>query len=131
MSIAPAHDQQSAANGQRRASGSLFTYGGSSHKTVAHFGKSAYFWNRLEKASSPATGEIGETIGATMQPGGSAPPVLVKRYAGRRLYRPATGAYLMREDLITMAKNGEPFVVIDADTQEDVTCSYRPLIIEH
>jgi polyhydroxyalkanoate synthesis regulator protein len=76
-------------------------------------------------------GEIGETIGAAMQPGGLTPPVLVKRYAGRRLYRPATSAYLSREDLITMAKNGEPFVVIDAATQEDVTRSYRPIIIEH
>jgi polyhydroxyalkanoate synthesis repressor PhaR len=66
-----------------------------------------------------------------MQPGGSAPPVLVKRYAGRRLYRPATSAYLTREDLMTMAKDGERFVVIDADTQEDVTRSYRPIIIEH
>ena len=27
--------------------------------------------------------------------------------------------------------NGEPFVVIDAATQEDVTRSYRPIIIEH
>jgi hypothetical protein len=99
---------------------------------VAHFGKSAYFWNRLEKAAgSPARGVIGKTIGATMQPGGLTPPVLVKRYAGRRLYRPATSAYLTREDLMTMAKNGETFVVIDADTQEDVTRSYRLIIIEH
>jgi hypothetical protein len=74
---------------------------------------------------------LGETIGAAMQPGGLTPPVLVKRYAGRRLYRPATSTYLTREDLMTMAKNGEPFVVIDAATQEDVTRSYRPIIIEH
>jgi hypothetical protein len=98
---------------------------------VAHFGKTAYFWKQTRKASSPATGEIGKPIGATMQPGGLAPPVLVKRYAGRRLYRPATSAYLTREDLMTMAKDGERFVVIDADTQEDVTRSYRPIIIEH
>jgi hypothetical protein len=104
---------------------------------VAQFGKTAYFWNRLKKpAGSPARGEIGETqigqtMGATMQPGGLTPPALVKRYAGRRLYHPATSAYLTREDLMTMAKNGEPFVVIDATTQEDVTRSYRPIIIEH
>ena len=58
-------------------------------------------------------------------------PVLVKRYAGRRLYRPATSAYLTRDDLITMAKNGEKFVVIDADTRDDVTRSYHPIIVEH
>jgi polyhydroxyalkanoate synthesis regulator protein len=62
--------------------------------------------------------------------GGFEPPVLVKRYAGRRLYRPATSAYLTREDLMTMAKRGAQFVVIDADTNEDVTPSYRPIMIE-
>ena len=65
-----------------------------------------------------------------MQMGELERPVLVKRYAGRRLYRPATGAYLTRDDLITMAKNGEKFVVTDADTQDDVTHSYHPIIVE-
>jgi len=58
-------------------------------------------------------------------------PVLVKRYAGRRLYRPATGAYLTRDEFIAMAKTGEKFVVIDADTRDDVTLSYRPITVEH
>jgi len=58
-------------------------------------------------------------------------PVLVKRYAGERLYRPATSAYLTRDDLITMAKNGEKFVAIDVDTGDDVTRSYHPIIVEH
>jgi polyhydroxyalkanoate synthesis regulator protein len=67
----------------------------------------------------------------TMQIGTSQRPAFVKRYAGRRLYRPATSAYLMRDELIVMAKNGEKFVVIDADTQDDVTVSYYPIIGEH
>jgi polyhydroxyalkanoate synthesis regulator protein len=58
-------------------------------------------------------------------------PVLIKRYAGQRLYRPAAGTYLTRSDLMTMAKNGENFVVIDADTGNDVTASYHPIIVEH
>jgi len=66
-----------------------------------------------------------------MQMGELESPVLVKRYAGRRLYRPATSAYLTRDDLITMAKNGEEFVVIDADTGDDVTRSYHPIIVAH
>ena len=66
-----------------------------------------------------------------MQMGELERPVRVKQYAGQRLYRPVTSAYLTREDLMTMANNGERFVVIDADTQEDVTRSYRPIIIEH
>jgi polyhydroxyalkanoate synthesis regulator protein len=57
--------------------------------------------------------------------------VLVKRYAGQRLYRPATSTYLTRGDLITMAKNGEKFVVIDVNTHDDITLSYHPIIAEH
>ncbi len=58
-------------------------------------------------------------------------PVFVERYAGHRLYRPATCTYLTRGDLMTMAKNGENFVVIDAGTHEDVTLSYHPIIVEY
>lgn len=57
-------------------------------------------------------------------------PVLVKRYAGRRLYGPAICAYLTRDDLMAMAKNGEKFVVVDADTGVDVTSSYQAIIVE-
>ena len=62
------------------------------------------------------------------QPG---PPALVNRYAGQRLYRPATGTCLTRGDLMTMAKNGEKFVAIDAHTNDDVTSLYHPIIVEH
>jgi polyhydroxyalkanoate synthesis regulator protein len=55
---------------------------------------------------------------------------LVRRYAGQRLYRPARSTYLTRGDLITMAKNGEKFVVIDARTNDDVTSWYPPIIVE-
>jgi polyhydroxyalkanoate synthesis regulator protein len=57
-------------------------------------------------------------------------PAFVKRYAGQRLYHPATSTYLTRGDLITMAKNGEKFVVIDAHTHDDVTSLYHPIIVE-
>jgi polyhydroxyalkanoate synthesis regulator protein len=83
------------------------------------------FVTRTQEALKiPATGE-------TMQMGKSERPVLVKRYAGRRLYGPAASTYLTRDDLITMAKNGEKFVVIDVDTGDDVTYSYHPIIVEH
>jgi polyhydroxyalkanoate synthesis regulator protein len=57
-------------------------------------------------------------------------PALVEMYAGQRLYRPATSTYLTRGELITMAKNGEKFVVIDAHTNDDVTSLYHPIIVE-
>ena len=34
--------------------------------------------------------------------------------------------YLTRGDLMTMAKNGEKFVVIDAHTHDDITSLYHP-----
>lgn len=63
-----------------------------------------------------------------MDPPGEA--VLIKRYAGHRLYRPSTGTYLTRGDLMAMAKSREKFVVIDARTRDDVTSSYHPIIVE-
>jgi len=58
-------------------------------------------------------------------------PVLVKRYAQRRLYRPDIMSYLTREDLIAMAQGGEQFVAVDARTGENVTSSFHPMIVEH
>jgi polyhydroxyalkanoate synthesis regulator protein len=57
-------------------------------------------------------------------------PTLSKRYAGQRLYRPATSTYLTRGDLMTMAKNGKKFVVINAHTHDDVTSLYQPIMVE-
>jgi polyhydroxyalkanoate synthesis regulator protein len=57
-------------------------------------------------------------------------PTLVKRYAGQRLYRPATSTYLTHGDLIAMAKSGKKFVVIDARTHDDVTSLYQPIMVE-
>ena len=66
-----------------------------------------------------------------MQYGKAQHPVVVKRYAGSRLYHPDRGVYLTREDLISMALRGEPFCVVDASTREDVTSSFRPIIVEN
>lgn len=38
--------------------------------------------------------------------------------------------YLTRGDLITMAKKGAKFVVIDARTRDDVTSLYHPIIAD-
>jgi polyhydroxyalkanoate synthesis regulator protein len=58
-------------------------------------------------------------------------PMLVKRYAERRLYRCDTARYITRKDLISMARRGEPFVVVDAKTGADVTSAFRPITVEH
>jgi polyhydroxyalkanoate synthesis repressor PhaR len=62
------------------------------------------------------------------QPGGSK-PVVVKKYANRRLYNTATSSYVTLEDLAKMIKEGGDFVVSDAKTGEDITRSVLTQII--
>ena len=66
-------------------------------------------------------------------PGGETPagakPVIVKKYANRRLYNTATSSYVTLEDLAKMIKDGGDFVVHDAKTGEDLTRSVLTQII--
>jgi polyhydroxyalkanoate synthesis regulator protein len=48
-------------------------------------------------------------------------PILVKRYARSRLYDTVALRYISVEELRTWAATGVPFVVIDAQTAQDVT----------
>ncbi len=56
-------------------------------------------------------------------------PVTIKKYANRRLYNTGTSTYVTLEDLATMVKSGEDFVVYDAKTNEDITRSVLTQII--
>src|SRR6266508_991910 len=56
-------------------------------------------------------------------------PVVIKKYANRRLYNTGTSTYVTLEDLATMVKNGEDFVVFDAKTGEDITRSVMAQIV--
>lgn len=53
--------------------------------------------------------------------GGEKPPVVIKKYANRRLYNTATSSYVTLDDLSRMVKGGDQFVVYDAKTSEDIT----------
>ena len=57
------------------------------------------------------------------------PPVVVKKYANRRLYNTATSSYVTLEDLARMIKEGGDFVAYDAKTGEDITRSVLTQII--
>src|SRR5204863_3181313 len=48
-------------------------------------------------------------------------PTTIKKYANRRLYNTGTSTYVTLEDLGTMVKAGDDFVVYDAKTNEDIT----------
>src|SRR5229473_1846044 len=56
-------------------------------------------------------------------------PVVVKKYANRRLYNTATSSYVTLEDLAKMIKDGGDFIVHDAKTGEDITRSVMTQII--
>jgi polyhydroxyalkanoate synthesis repressor PhaR len=56
-------------------------------------------------------------------------PITIKKYANRRLYNTGTSTYVTLEDLATMVKQGEDFVVYDAKTGEDITRSVLAQII--
>ena len=48
-------------------------------------------------------------------------PVIIKKYANRRLYNTGTSTYVTLEDLAQMVRNGEEFTVQDAKTGTDIT----------
>jgi polyhydroxyalkanoate synthesis repressor PhaR len=56
-------------------------------------------------------------------------PVTIKKYANRRLYNTGTSTYVTLEDLASMVKSGDDFVVYDAKTGEDITRSVLTQII--
>jgi polyhydroxyalkanoate synthesis repressor PhaR len=49
------------------------------------------------------------------------PPVVVKKYANRRLYNTESSSYITLENLAEMVRAGRDFVVYDAKTGDDIT----------
>lgn len=56
-------------------------------------------------------------------------PITIKKYANRRLYNTGTSSYVTLEDLATMVKDGQDFVVFDAKSGEEITRSVLAQII--
>jgi polyhydroxyalkanoate synthesis repressor PhaR len=56
-------------------------------------------------------------------------PVVIKKYANRRLYNTATSAYVTLDHLSQMVKDKTDFVVYDAKTGDDITRSVLTQII--
>ena len=56
-------------------------------------------------------------------------PVVIKKYANRRLYNTATSSYVTLDHLSQMVKDKTDFVVYDAKTGEDITRSVLTQII--
>ncbi len=60
---------------------------------------------------------------------GEAQPVVVKKYANRRLYNTESSSYVTLEDLAAMIRAGRDFVVYDAKSGDDITRSVLTQII--
>jgi polyhydroxyalkanoate synthesis repressor PhaR len=56
-------------------------------------------------------------------------PVVVKKYANRRLYNTESSSYITLDNLAEMVRQGRDFVVYDAKTGEDITRSVLTQII--
>ncbi|BAV63952.1 polyhydroxyalkanoate synthesis repressor PhaR [Sphingobium cloacae] len=56
-------------------------------------------------------------------------PVIIKKYANRRLYNTETSSYITLDLLSQMTREGREFVVVDAKTGEDITHNVLTQII--
>lgn len=68
----------------------------------------------------------------TLPPGAAnpqVPPVVVKKYANRRLYNTESSSYITLDNLAEMVRAGRDFVVYDAKTSDDITRSVLTQII--
>jgi polyhydroxyalkanoate synthesis repressor PhaR len=63
------------------------------------------------------------------QPKNPSDPVIIKKYANRRLYNTQTSSYVTLDHLCEMVKEGTDFEVQDARTGEDITRSVLTQII--
>ncbi len=79
-----------------------------------------------ENGYSPGSSKAGTDI---LRMAKSEEPITIKKYANRRLYNTGTSTYVTLEDLASMVKDGEDFVVYDAKTGEDITRSVLAQII--
>ena len=60
---------------------------------------------------------------------GEKPPVVVKKYANRRLYNTESSSYITLDNLADMVRLGRDFVVYDAKSGDDITRSVLTQII--
>ncbi|MEP9359491.1 polyhydroxyalkanoate synthesis repressor PhaR [Sphingomonas sp. KR3-1] len=56
-------------------------------------------------------------------------PVIIKKYANRRLYNTETSSYITLDHLAAMTREGRDFKVVDAKTEEDITHNVLTQII--
>jgi polyhydroxyalkanoate synthesis repressor PhaR len=65
----------------------------------------------------------------TAKPQADTAPVVIKKYANRRLYNTGTSSYVTLDNLSQMVREGRDFVVFDAKSGDDITRSVLTQII--
>ena len=83
-------------------------------------------------SSTPGTGAGAAPRGATAAPAApaaSASPIIIKKYANRRLYNTETSSYITLDHLATMTREGRDFQVFDARSGDDITRSVLTQIV--
>jgi polyhydroxyalkanoate synthesis repressor PhaR len=70
-----------------------------------------------------------QTFGCAVEDKAKGDPVVIKKYANRRLYNTQTSTYVTLDHLCEMVKEGTEFEVRDARTGEDITRSVLTQII--
>jgi polyhydroxyalkanoate synthesis repressor PhaR len=78
--------------------------------------------------TSPAT-EAQLMLNKADPPSDKKEPVVIKKYANRRLYNTETSTYVTLDDLAAMVKSERDFVVFDAKTGDDLTHAVLTQII--
>jgi polyhydroxyalkanoate synthesis repressor PhaR len=71
-----------------------------------------------------AANSSAETSGAPAQP-----PIVIKKYANRRLYNTSSSSYVTLEELALLLRAGKDFVVFDAKSGDEITRSVLTQII--
>ena len=93
------------------------------HKTVVATSEKTYFVGVRVAPAAFAGAKARDAMAK------SEAPITIKKYANRRLYNTGTSSYVTLEDLASMVKRGEDFLVYDAKTGEDITRSVLAQII--
>ena len=68
-----------------------------------------------------ASAAVAQSPDQAASEGTARPPVVVKKYANRRLYDTESSSYITLDTLAEMVRHGRDFVVYDAKTGDDIT----------
>jgi polyhydroxyalkanoate synthesis repressor PhaR len=82
---------------------------------------------KAHKKDDKIANKRGPAVNEAKASGGA--PIVIKKYANRRLYNTATSSYVTLEDLSHMVRAGTDFTVCDAKTGEDITRTVLTQII--